>query len=80
MNAVTVDQRIAKLFELRDRIDTEIERLSKGKRKRRHKDDVPPCGTETGYQRHRYRGEKCDPCTAAHAAYNRARYRERKAS
>lgn len=80
VNVLSTEARLRKLFELRDRIDAEIAQLCKGKRQRRHKDDLPPCGTETGYQRHRYRGEECEPCRAAHAAHNRARYRERKAS
>lgn len=41
---------------------------------------VPPCGTESAYQRHKARGEKCEPCRLAHNAHNRARYAERSAS
>lgn len=44
---------------------------------RRPKAVVPECGTETGYQRHRGRGEKCEPCRLAHNEHNRARYAER---
>ena len=30
----------------------------------------PECGTEQGYQRHRYNHEKCDECRLAHNAHN----------
>ena len=29
----------------------------------------PECGTEQGYQRHRYNHEKCDECRLAHNAH-----------
>lgn len=28
-----------------------------------------PCGTDLGYHRHRRRGERCQPCWAAHSRY-----------
>lgn len=42
--------------------------------KKRPRGVIPPCGTESAYQRHRARGEeRDDACKKAHAAHNRAR-------
>ncbi len=55
----------------------------------RHRQPKPPngghghgehCGKERGYQAHRYRKEPaCDPCLAAHRAYESERKRAKKA-
>lgn len=90
--APPIPERLAKMYALRERLDAEIaaeERLAgveaqKRKRTRRSRYDVPPCGTESAYQRHRYRGERLDTetdpcgCIAAHRAHNTARRRERR--
>lgn len=71
------DQRIAELLRLRRKVDAELARLAlaaePSKIKRRSKFDIPDCGTESGYQRHRYYNEpKTDcGCAAAHAAHER---------
>jgi len=53
-------------------IDAALMRVTEtGKRSRKV---IPPCGTETAYQRHYSRGEPPDAaCKAAHATYNRSR-------
>jgi len=53
-------------------IDAALMRVTEsGKRSR---NVIPPCGTETAYQRHHNRGETQDAaCKAAHATYNRSR-------
>lgn len=44
---------------------------------RRSRKVAPECGTESAYQRHRYRKEPQDAaCKEAHAAHNRARSRD----
>lgn len=72
--AQSSERRIQELMHLRDRIDTEIvavyERASK---RRRSSLVVPECGTETAYQRHLLRGEKCLGCTRAHALNERVK-------
>lgn len=46
-----------------------------GKRSRKV---VPPCGTESAYQRHRNRGEpQDDACLRAHRIYNKAGHMRR---
>jgi hypothetical protein len=72
----TVEQRLARLTFLRQRIDAEIRELAgQVPLRKRSKRNAPPCGTESGYQRHRYYGEpRCDACKTAHRIYNRARY------
>lgn len=69
----SVEQRAAELLALRDRIDAELIRLQKTSQgKRRSRKVIPPCGTETAYQRHRYYGElQDDDCLAAHAQHVR---------
>lgn len=82
MTIELVDQRIARLVALRDRIDAELIALdgwrSSQPRRRRSPRVVPPCGTESGYQRHRWYGETCDACRLAHNAHERARARLRR--
>lgn len=67
------EQRIAELLRLRDAIDTELVRLQPVQpEKRRSRKIIPPCGTETAYQRHRYYGEERDEaCLLAHAQHER---------
>lgn len=41
--------------------------------------DVAPCGTDAGYQRHRYRKEEpCGPCREAHTSYRAGERLEKK--
>ncbi len=69
----TAEQRIAELLKLRDRIDAELGRLMPHNAPvRRSRKVLPQCGTESGYQRHRYLGETCDECRQAHASHERA--------
>lgn len=69
----TTEQRIAELLKLRDRLDAELVRLMPTNPAVRRSRKVPPrCGTESGYQRHRYLGETCDDCKRAHADHERA--------
>lgn len=82
MSVQTLDQRLAELRELRGRIDAEIRAVkteiaaSKPKRTYRPRHVVPPCGSESAYQRHRTRGEVADrACLDAHAAHERDRVR-----
>lgn len=72
--AQTVEERAAELLRLRAKVDEELIRLARtiDTSKRRSKFDVPECGSETGYQRHRYLGEKCDECRVAHNAHEKA--------
>jgi len=64
-------------------IDAALMRVTEtGKRSR---NVIPPCGTESAYQRHYSRGETQDAaCKAAHATYNKAselrRLRRKRAS
>lgn len=83
------NSRLNDLILLQRKIDKEIDRLvdqweadrATPDRKRRPRNVKPDCGTESGYQAHRYRGEDCDECREAHAAYERvaAAARRRKA-
>jgi hypothetical protein len=86
---MTPAQRLVRLYQLRDRLDAEITaaealaRQSPRRVKRRSRYDVPPCGTEAAYQRHRHYGTIPGPedecgCRAAHAAHNREVERQRK--
>jgi hypothetical protein len=72
----TREQRLERLTFLRARIDAEIRELAgQVPLVKRSRKNPPPCGTESGYQRHRYYGEpRCDPCKAAHRLHNRAKY------
>lgn len=80
MNALTTEQakeKLAALKTLRVKVDREIEALAKliaaderPKVRRRSRHIEPECGTESGYQRHRYKGEaKCPACLRGHAAH-----------
>lgn len=88
MNALTEAEardRLARLRELRTKLDAEADSLARmvaGRQsasRRRSRHIRPDCGTEDGYQWHRYRGEKCEPCRVAHAAHNRQQQRARRA-
>ena len=82
MKPETREQRLARLTFLRARIDAEIRELAgEVPLVRRSKKNPPPCGTESGYQRHRYYGEtRCEACKAAHRLHNRAKYLARAAA
>lgn len=75
MTAVqSIESRIAELLRLRRKIDDELARLAAHKvpRTRRSKFDVPECGSETAYQRHRHYGQPIDDaCRAAHNEHER---------
>lgn len=80
MNARTPEQtteRLQKLYALQRRIADEIALLEAGyigtgtRKPRRSRYDIPPCGSETAYQRHKHRGETCEECKRAHAAHER---------
>lgn len=86
MNAPVLRSRLDTLLERRDKIDAEINELRSllDDRKivtpsgRRSRLDIPECGTETAYQRHRHRHRKYgEPipddcgCRKAHAENNR---------
>jgi hypothetical protein len=73
--------RLETLEERRIRIEAEIDEIKHllGITRLRRSDPAP-CGSEQGYQRHHYRGEKCDECKRAHAAYERSRRAKREAS
>jgi ABC-type nickel/cobalt efflux system permease component RcnA len=86
---VTADERLARLYQLRDRLDAEIlaaehlARKSPRRVKKRPRNVIPDCGTESAYQRHRHfktlpgPDDECG-CRAAHAAHNRELERQRK--
>jgi hypothetical protein len=78
MNARTnheTQQRLERLYALQQRVRDEITVLEAGLtsgKRRRSRHEVPPCGTESAYQRHRYRQEPADDeCKTAHAAHER---------
>lgn len=74
MSIQTVADRAAELLKLRDKIDAELARLDAEYRpnKRRSRFEIPECGSESAYQRHRHYGEPQDEaCKAAHAAHER---------
>lgn len=80
MNARTAEEtreRLQRLYDLQRRIADEIVLLEAGyigtgrRKPRRSRYDIPPCGSETAYQRHKHRGEQCDECRVAHAAHER---------
>ncbi len=80
MNVLDDDARLAKLLTLRARVDAEIREIT-AKPKRHRCKGIPACGTESAYSRHLRQGETpCEDCKAAHAARERIRKRERKAS
>lgn len=71
------EQRMRELQRLQASIDAEVRRvasLMRASRQRRSRREVPPCGTESAYQRHRYRGEEKDAaCLLAHSWHERDR-------
>lgn len=76
MSVQTIEQRVGELLRLRDKIDAELARIDgcyrPGRRRSRH--EIPPCGTETAYQRHKYFDEACpegDACRLAHNAHEK---------
>lgn len=77
MSVQTLEQRLAELLRLREAVNREIDRVQAALlpppvRIRRSKHDIPPCGTEQGWQRHHYRGEpQDDACVLAHRHHNR---------
>lgn len=82
-------ERLARLYQLRERLDAEISaaeniaRQSPRRVKKRSRNVMPECGTESAYQRHRHFGTLPGPedecgCRAAHAAHNRELDRQRK--
>jgi hypothetical protein len=90
MNATTPDEALAKLArlrELRKAVDEQIDAcariVARSKRppiRRRSRNEIPECGTESAYQRHRYYGEdQDDACRRAHAEHARAAYAKRRA-
>lgn len=82
MRTETREQRLQRLTFLRWRIDAEIRALAgEPPLRKRSKKNPPTCGTESGYQRHRYYGEtRCEPCKTAHSLYVGAWRRAREAS
>lgn len=91
MSVQTLEQRLAALRDLRRRVDAEVRQVKAAiadqkppSKRRRSRNVIPDCGTESAYQRHHHFGEIADEaCLAAHAEHERARAasrRERKAS
>lgn len=78
-SAQTLDQRLAALLKLHAHVEEEIERVVHRLNQqyaggRRSKHEIPPCGTETAYIRHRTRGEQADElCKVAHRIHERQR-------
>jgi hypothetical protein len=86
MSVQTLEQRLLALRELRRRVDAEVRQVKAaiadqkppGKR-RRSRNVIPECGTESAYQRHHHYGELADAaCLAAHREHERARAAERR--
>lgn len=85
-----MSERLMRLYSLRERVESEIAaeealaRQSPRRTKKRPRNVMPECGTESAYQRHRHYGEKLNPgadecgCLAAHAAHNRELDRQRR--
>jgi hypothetical protein len=79
-------ERFAKLEVLRANIDTEllvladeIEHFGRPlSGRRRPRGETPECGTESGYQWHRHRGEACEACKVAHRHHERIASARRK--
>lgn len=83
-------EQLAKLRTLRMKLEAEMNALAgvidraeattRASRLRRSRREIPPCGTESGYQRHRYYKEvRCDECKAAHAEHTAIRFAEKQA-
>lgn len=84
---VRLKERFEKLSEIRRRCDDELLILADDienhgvphvQRKRRSRGEIPECGTESGYQRHRHLKEKCDECRVAHRDHERIANARRK--
>lgn len=91
MSAEAIRARLRELNQLRTKVDNQtmileakLANTGEFDRQRRSRHTTPPCGTETAYQRHRWRATKgleewplpvTDPCgcKAAHARHNRLR-------
>lgn len=82
-------RRLNYLAALRRRVDAEMDDLAvqianvavTPTGQKRSRKVIPPCGTESAYQRHRYFKEAADEeCLAAHAAHERVRARIRRAA
>lgn len=80
MNAPVLTARLDALLERREKLNAEIRELrhilggGTEPGKRRSPNVEPACGTESAYQRHRYRGEPADDaCRLAHNEHNRER-------
>lgn len=75
MSSIDDAQRLEFLLEARRVLNEQIKDVRArvaGKQRRRPRNVIPPCGTESAYQRHRYYDQpRCDPCWAAHAEHNR---------
>lgn len=74
MGIQSIEQRTAELLRLRRKVDEELARLASVPlpKTRRSKFEVPDCGTETAYQRHRHYGEEIDEdCRLAHNEHER---------
>ena len=90
MSVQTLDQRLAELRALRKAVDAEIRRVDKAiadamrsvrkpRAPRRSRYEIPACGTDSAYHRHRYYDEPIDDaCRDAHNAYERERSAERR--
>lgn len=78
--------RFDKLTELKSQVDAEMLVLADeianhgipSTMRRRSRFEVPECGTESGYQRHRREREKCPACTVAHREHERIASARRK--
>lgn len=83
-----MSERLIRLYQLRERLEAEIaaqealDRQSPRRVKKRPRNVIPDCGTESAYQRHRHYktlpgpADECG-CRAAHAAHNRELDRQR---
>jgi hypothetical protein len=78
MSVLTLEQRLVELRDLRRRIDAEIRKVTGAiddvraqRAERRSRHERPPCGTDQGYEWHRYREERvtCADCKAAHSLH-----------
>lgn len=71
------DHRLLELLRLQRRVGSEIAAVVERKTPsnvRRSRYEIPPCGSESAYQRHRYRGEdRDDACKLGHARYEMLR-------
>lgn len=78
--------RFEKLTALRAQVDAELLVLADDitsygtpdNRRRRSRFEPAECGTESGYQAHRHKGEKCADCTTAHRSHERIASARRK--